>query len=402
VLGPLANEFFGRPSHSLNVAAVTGTNGKTTTTYLLESIARAAGVTPGVVGTVSRRFAGIEEPAPMNTPEAVDLHRLLRRMLDAGVRFVALEASSDGLAQDRLRATRVTSAGFTNLTQDHLNTHGSMEAYFEAKTMLFDTAYTQKAVINVGDEWGRSLYERVRSSLDVWTYGAPSADLTAVDADLGPAGTTATVQTPAGSIAIATALVGRYNLSNCMCAAGMALQCGFSLAETATGIEQLRVAPGRLESVDEGQGFLALVDYAHTPDALEQAIGACRELASNRLVVVFGCGGDRDRTKRPLMGQAATRGADVTIVTSDNPRSEDPARIIADIRPGARRGGGEFVEIADRREAITHAVAIARDGDVVLIAGKGHEQGQKFADRTIPFDDRDVVRDALRGAACRS
>ncbi len=400
VLGPLADEFFGHPSSELSVAAITGTNGKTTTTYLLESIATAAGTHPGVVGTVSRRFMGVDEPAPMNTPEAVDLHHLLRRMRDAGVTFVALEASSDGLAQGRLRSTQVTSAGFTNLTQDHLNTHGSMEAYFEAKAMLFDTAYTKQAVINVDDERGRSLYERVGSDLKVWTYGTPHSDISVTDADLGPHGSFALLQTPVGSVDIRTSLVGRYNLSNCMAAAGMALQCGFSLSDVALGIERLRTTPGRLESIDEGQGFLALVDYAHTPDALEQAIGACRELARERVIVVFGCGGDRDRAKRPLMGEAATGGSDFAIVTSDNPRSEDPDAIIADIRPGAERGGGEFVEIVDRREAIEKAVEMAEAGDVVLVAGKGHEQGQKFADHTIPFDDRDVVREALRGAAC--
>lgn len=402
VLGPLADEMYDHPSHEVAVAAVTGTNGKTTTTYLLESIAGAAGAHAGVIGTVSRRFMGMDEPAPMNTPEAIDLHRLLRRMRDGGVSFVALEASSDGLAQDRLRSTLVRSAGFTNLTQDHLNTHGSMESYFEAKAMLFDTAYTDRAVINIGDDWGRSLFERVRSAIEVWTYGTLDSDILAADADLGPKGSFALLQTPVGSVDIRTSLVGRYNLSNCMVAAGMALQCGFSLSDVAHGIERLRTAPGRLESIDEGQSFLALVDYAHTPDALEQAIRACRELASERVIVVFGCGGDRDRAKRPLMGEAATRGADLTIVTSDNPRSEDPITIIADIRPGAERGGGEFAEIVDRREAIGHAVSVAGSGDVVLVAGKGHEQGQKFADRTVPFDDREVVRELLRGVACRS
>ena len=403
VLGALASEVYGHPSSELCVAAVTGTNGKTTTTYLLESIATAAGAHAGVIGTVSRRFMGVDEPAPMNTPEAIDLQRMLRRMRDAGVTFVALEASSDGLARDRLRSTRVSSAGFTNLTQDHLNTHGSMEAYFEAKAMLFDTAYTKQAVINIGDAYGRALHESVKPNLDVWTFGAAEADIVATDADLGPRGSFALLQTPVGSVDIRTSLVGSYNLSNCMLAAGIALQCGFTLSEVAHGIERLRTAPGRLESIDEGQGFLALVDYAHTPDALEKAIRACRELARDmRVIVVFGCGGDRDRAKRPLMGEAATSAADLTIVTSDNPRSEDPGAIIADIRPGAERGGGEFVEVLDRREAIEKAITTAEPGDVVLVAGKGHEQGQKFADRTIPFDDRDVVRELLRGVGCRS
>jgi UDP-N-acetylmuramoyl-L-alanyl-D-glutamate--2,6-diaminopimelate ligase len=403
VIGPLAGAFYGDPSRDLTVAGVTGTNGKTTVTYLLESIATVGGRRPGVIGTVSRRFAGVEEPAPRNTPEAPDVQALLRRMADAGVEVVAMEATSDGLEQGRLRGTRFATAGFTNLTQDHLNTHGTMEAYFAAKALLFDLTYTDRAVINIDDPYGRQLAARIRGELDVVTYGE-GADISASDVVLDPDGSRAVLHTPWGDASISTSLVGRYNVSNCMCALGLAVQSGFSLPDAVAGIEALRIVPGRLENVDAGQPFLALVDYAHTPDALEHALRACRELAgrsSGRVLVVFGCGGDRDRAKRPLMGEAATSIADVTFITSDNPRTEDPQTIIGEIVVGAERGGGTFRTIVDRRDGIAQALADARDGDIVLVAGKGHEQGQTFGDRTIPFDDREVVREVLE-SLCRS
>lgn len=399
---PLASTFFGHPSSQLAVAAVTGTNGKTTVTYLLESIAKAAGRTPGVIGTVSRRYGGIEEKAQRSTPEAIDLQRIMRAMLEDGVDVVVIEATSDGLEQGRLRGTRVATTGFTNLTQDHLNTHGTMEAYFEAKASLFDAAYSSSAVVNIGDAYGRRLYERIKSSIDVLTYGSDDADISCQSADITAAGSHARIRTRDGAVDIRTPLVGRYNVDNCLCAYGMAVQLGFNADDIVDGIARLPRVTGRLDPVDAGQPFLALVDYAHTPDALEQALRACRELATGRLMVVFGCGGDRDRSKRPLMGQAATTLADYAIVTSDNPRSEDPMRIITDIESGASRGGGEFIVIPDRREAIAAALGRARAGDVVLVAGKGHEQGQELADRTIPFDDRQVVADLLAEVACRS
>ncbi len=403
-LGPIASAFFEHPSHEMPVAAVTGTNGKTTVTYLLESIATAAGLNPGVVGTVSRRFMGIESKAARNTPEAIDLHRLLRRMRDAGVDVVVLEATSDGLEQGRLRRTSIATAGFTNLTQDHLNTHGSMETYFEAKAGLFDRSYTSRAVINIADAHGRRLYERVRDDLDILTYAADDADISCVEVDLRATGSRARVRTPVGEIGISTPLVGRYNVDNCMCALGMALQLDIDRDDIAEGIKQLASVSGRLESINGGQPYLALVDYAHTPDALEQALRACRELTPGRVIVVFGCGGDRDRAKRPLMGEAAAHHSDLVIVTSDNPRTEDPLQIIAEIEAGL--SGHKHTTIPDRREAIAAALDQAEAGDVVLIAGKGHEQGQELADRTIPFDDRTVVRELLasaeEGATCRS
>ncbi len=403
VLGPLADAFYRHPSRDLTIAAVTGTNGKTTITYLLESIATVAGRRPGVIGTVSRRFGGVQEPAPRNTPEAPDVQALLRRMANAGVDVVAMEATSDGLEQGRLRGTRFATAGFTNLTQDHLNTHGTMDAYFAAKSSLFDREYTDHAVINVDDQCGRELAARVGDELDVVTYGE-SGRITAIDVSLGSDGSRATLRTPWGDADIETTLVGRYNVSNCMCAVGLAVQSGFTLDQAVAGIAALRNVPGRLENVDAGQPFLALVDYAHTPDALEHALLACRELATRthgRVIVVFGCGGDRDRAKRPLMGEAATLLADLSFVTSDNPRTEDPQTIVDEVVAGAERGGGAYQAVVDRREAIAEALSAARDGDIVLVAGKGHEQGQQFADRTIPFDDRTVVRELLE-SLCRS
>jgi UDP-N-acetylmuramoyl-L-alanyl-D-glutamate--2,6-diaminopimelate ligase len=389
-LGPLAAAFFGHPSREMDVAAVTGTNGKTTITYLLESIARAAGRTPGVLGTVSRRFADVVESAPRNTPEAIDLQRILRRMRDAGVDLVALEATSDGLAQGRLLATRFATAGFTNLTQDHLNTHGSMEAYFEAKASLFDRSYTDRAVVNIADPYGRRIADS--ADLEVLTYGTDGADLSVTSLELGARGSRAGVRTPTGDIVIETSLRGRYNVDNCLCAIGMCLHVGIAPEAIAEGIRAVEIVPGRLEPIDSGRGFLVLVDYAHTPDALEQALRASRELASRRLIVVFGCGGDRDRAKRPLMGRAATTIADVAIITSDNPRSEDPVAIIREIEAGAT---GDYRVVVDRREAIAAAIAEARDGDVVLVAGKGHEQGQTVGATTLPFDDREVVQESL-------
>jgi UDP-N-acetylmuramoyl-L-alanyl-D-glutamate--2,6-diaminopimelate ligase len=400
VLGPLADAFYDHPSAELVLAGVTGTNGKTTVTYLLESIAAAAGTSAGVIGTVSRRFGGHEEPAPRNTPEAPDVQQLLRRMRDAGVGFVAMEATSDGLEQGRLRGTRFAAVGFTNLTQDHLNTHGTMDAYFEAKALLFERAYGDRAVINIDDPYGRKLYVRTGSVLETVTYGT-DGDIRAADVSLGADGSRATLCTPWGNVDVATPLVGRYNVSNCMCALGLAVLSGFDLAQAVEGMRALGSVPGRLENVDAGQPFLALVDYAHTPDALENALRACRELATGRVLVVFGCGGDRDTAKRPLMGEAATRLADLTFITSDNPRSEDPSRIVGEVAAGADRGPGPYHAVVDRREAIAAALREAREGDVVLIAGKGHEQGQQFADRTIPFDDRDVVREELE-SLCRS
>jgi UDP-N-acetylmuramoyl-L-alanyl-D-glutamate--2,6-diaminopimelate ligase len=394
-MGPMSSAFFGDPSRGFPVVGVTGTNGKTTTTYLLESIFGAAGLVPGVVGTTGVRIAGRAIPFDRTTPEAPDLQRLLARMGEEGVRAAAMEVSSHGLDQRRVDGTRYACAVFTNLSQDHLDYHGTMEAYFEAKARLFTPDLSAEAVVDVDTEEGRRL--AARSTVPTLTFGvrAVDADVVATDVTIEARG----IAFRAGGLSIHSPLRGPYNVSNCLAACTAARRMGVGDDAIAEGIARLAGVPGRLEPVDAGQPFTVLVDYAHTPDSLENVLRATRELAGDgRLIVVFGCGGDRDRGKRPLMGEAATRLADRTIVTSDNPRSEDPLAIVAEIEPGAVRGGGAYTIEPDRRAAIAAAVAEASPGDVVVIAGKGHETGQQFADHTVPFDDREVSREELVAA----
>jgi UDP-N-acetylmuramoyl-L-alanyl-D-glutamate--2,6-diaminopimelate ligase len=374
-----AAEFFGRPTEELQVAGVTGTNGKTTTAFLLHSILEAAGRKPGLIGTIEFRIGGERRPAVRTTPEAIDLQRAFREMLDAGDRSCALEATSHGSALKRLDGIRFASLAFTNLTQDHLDLHGTMDAYFEAKRRLF-LQDRPPAAINVGDPWGRRLAEERQDAL---TYGF------AEDAALRPEALDG----------IDLKLKGRFNVENALAAMASARLLGIDDDAVARGLEALDGVPGRFETVDEGQPFTVVVDYAHTPDSLENVLATARELdAGGRVICVFGCGGDRDREKRPMMGRIASDLADIAIVTSDNPRSEDPRAIIDEIVAGT---DGELEIVPDRREAIARAIETAAVGDVVLIAGKGHEQGQQFRDRTVPFDDREVAREALRrlGAA---
>ncbi len=398
VLGPLGDAFYGRPSRSMPVAGVTGTNGKTTVAYLLASIASAAGATPGLLGTVEYRVGDEVLPAARTTPESLDLQRMLARMRDGGAAMVAMEVTSEGIDAGRVDGMWFACTGFTNLSQDHLNHHGTMERYFEAKARIFDPVHTTTAVINASDAYGARLIEDCRRrGLTVLTYGAPGADLVCEAVALGVDETRATLLTPSGRVEVRTSLVGHYNVDNVLCAVGLAVVLGYGTDAVAAGVDALRAVPGRLERVEAGQPFTVLVDYAHSPDALERALSASRELTSGRLIVVFGCGGDRDRAKRPLMGQAAGRIADLTIVTSDNPRSEDPLAIIDEILAGVGDAAGEHRTIPDRREAIAAALSAAGPGDLVLVAGKGHESGQTFADHTVPFDDREVVRELLGG-----
>jgi UDP-N-acetylmuramoyl-L-alanyl-D-glutamate--2,6-diaminopimelate ligase len=384
-----ADEFFERPTEQLEVAGVTGTNGKTTTAFLLYAILAAAGRRPGLLGTIESRVGGERRPAIRTTPEAIDLQRTFREMLDAGDRSAAVEATSHGSELGRLDRVRFSALVFTNLTQDHLDFHGTLERYFDAKRRLFTEA-RPPAAVNVGDEHGRRLAEELRGHNDLLTFGlVDDAELRPQELELGPRG----AHFRAGGIELETRLRGRFNVENVLGAVAAARLLGIDDDAIAYGVSELRGVPGRFEAVDEGQPFAVLVDYAHTPDSLENVLRTARDLAQNRVICVFGCGGDRDRGKRPLMGRIATDLADLAIVTSDNPRSEEPEAIIAEILEGV---GSEVEVEADRREAIARAVATAGEGDVVVIAGKGHEQGQQFADRTIPFDDREVARDALR------
>jgi len=368
-----ADEFFGRPTQELAVVGVTGTSGKTTTAFLLYAILAAAGRRPGLLGTVEARVGGERRGVVRTTPEAIDLQRTFREMLDAGDRSCAMEASSHASQLHRLDRVRFAALVFTNLSQDHLDFHGDMESYFEAKRRLFVTG-SPPAAVNVGDEYGRRLAAELPDAL---TFGF------APDAAIGPAALEG----------VELKLRGRFNVENALAALAAARLLGIDDAAIARGLESVRGVPGRFESVEEGQPFTVVVDYAHKPDALENVLRAARELARGRVICVVGAGGDRDRGKRPLMGRLASELADVAIVTSDNPRSEDPQAIIDEIVAGAV---GEVEVEPDRAAAIARAVELAREGDVVLIAGKGAEQGQQLADRTIPFDDREAAREALR------
>jgi UDP-N-acetylmuramoyl-L-alanyl-D-glutamate--2,6-diaminopimelate ligase len=371
-----ADEFFDRPTEELLLAGVTGTNGKTTTAYLLHSIFDAAGMRPGLIGTIESRVGGESRPAVRTTPESIDLQRTFREMLDAGDRSAVMEATSHGSVLGRLDRVRFKALAFTNLTQDHLDFHGTMDEYYEAKRRLFtEHEPAPAAAINVGDEWGRRLAEELRQ-LDhapLLTFGlTDEAEVREVPA---------------------SPLQGRFNQENTLAAVSLARLVGVPEAAIEQGLAEVPSVPGRFEAVDEGQPFSVIVDYAHTPDSLANVLRTARDLATGRLICVFGCGGDRDRGKRPEMGRIAAELADVPIVTSDNPRSEAPLAIIEEILAGM---SPEPEVEPDRRAAIARAVDLAREGDVVVIAGKGHEQGQEFADRKLPFDDREVAREALR------
>jgi UDP-N-acetylmuramoyl-L-alanyl-D-glutamate--2,6-diaminopimelate ligase len=392
-----ADEFFGRPTEELEVAGVTGTNGKTTTAYVLYSVLAAAGRRPGLLGTVESRIGGERRPAVRTTAEAIDLQRAFRAMLDAGDRSCAMEATSHGSELKRLLGVRFAVLVFTNLTQDHLDFHGTMERYFDAKRRLFtDAAPAPEAVVNVGDPYGRSLAEELRErGVRPVTFGlTEDADVRADELEATAAG----IRFRSDAVRVQSRLRGRFNVENLLGVVAASRVLGVENGAIAEGIEAATGVPGRFEAVDEGQPFTVLVDYAHTPDSLENVLRSARDLTTNRLVCVFGCGGDRDRSKRPVMGRVARELADVAIVTSDNPRSEDPLAIIDEIVAGA----GGFELEPDRRAAIAHAIELAEAGDVVVIAGKGHEQGQEAAGRTLPFDDREVAREALRRLGARA
>jgi UDP-N-acetylmuramoyl-L-alanyl-D-glutamate--2,6-diaminopimelate ligase len=387
-----ADVFFGEPTRELEVAGVTGTSGKTTTAYLLYSVLDAAGRSPGLLGTVESRVGGEVRPVVRTTPEAIDLQRTLREMLDAGNRSVALEASSHASVLHRLDRVRFDALVFTNLSQDHLDFHASMEDYFAAKRKLFTGAAPPPAAVNVGDGWGRQLADELAdvNRAPLITFGfAENAEIRPEGLVLDAAGARFT----AGGIEIESNLRGRFNVENALGAVAAGILLDVDEDEIAAGVRALAGVPGRFEAVDEGQSFSVVVDYSHKPDALDNVLRTARELADGRVIVVFGAGGDRDRQKRPLMGRVARDLADVVIVTSDNPRSEDPLAIIQDVLQGT----GTDVEIdPDRRSAIGRAVELAEPGDVVVIAGKGHEQGQEIAGEKIAFDDRQVAREALR------
>ncbi|HLY49281.1 MAG TPA: UDP-N-acetylmuramoyl-L-alanyl-D-glutamate--2,6-diaminopimelate ligase [Solirubrobacteraceae bacterium] len=394
-MAPAAARFYGDPTSELAVAGVTGTNGKTTTAFLIRAVLEADGRQTGLLGTVTSLIGGRERSVERTTPEAIDLQRTFREMRDGGDVACAMEVSSHALALRRADAIHFAVAIFTNLTQDHLDFHPTMEDYFQAKRRLFTDAAPAHAVINRDDPYGARLAAELASAT---TFGlSQNATYRAAEVETGLHGSRFTIVGPDGSTEMNSPLRGRFNVYNVVGAFAAVRALGVEAEVAAKALAEAELVPGRFQPVEEGQEFAVLVDYAHTPDSLQNVLEAARELTPGRLHVVFGCGGDRDPGKRPLMGQIARALADRVIVTSDNPRSEDPEAIIDEILTGS---GSDVEHLVDRREAIEQAIAAARPGDVVVIAGKGHEQGQEFeAGRRIPFDDATVAREVLRGAA---
>jgi UDP-N-acetylmuramoyl-L-alanyl-D-glutamate--2,6-diaminopimelate ligase len=403
-LALLSAAVLGEPARALELIGVTGTNGKTTTTYLIDAALRAAGHKVGLLGTVLYRIGDRMADATRTTPEASDLQGLLREMVDAGCSHAVLEVSSHSLELKRVVGCEFRVAAFTNLTRDHLDFHGDMDAYFQAKRKLFADLLAKdgRAVINADDDRARELIAASRAP--VWTYGIErDADFRAEKVRLALEGTQFLVRSPAGTHEVQSALVGRFNVQNVLAAFACSVAAGVAPEVALRGLATVTGVPGRLERVPGAAGFAVIVDYAHTDDALKNLLETVRELGPTRVITVFGCGGDRDRSKRPLMGAVASRLSDVVIVTSDNPRSEPPEAILEEIQRGMNGGRkAERHAIVDRREAIARALEMARPGDAVVIAGKGHETYQVLRDRTVPFDDRQVARDILSRLALRA
>jgi len=402
-MAPAAARLHGDPTATLRTIGITGTNGKTTSAYLVRALLEAAGEPTGLLGTVTSVVGGAEHPVARTTPEAIDLQATFAAMRSAGDTHCVMEVSSHALALGRADAIHWAAAIFTNLTQDHLDFHPTMEEYFAAKRQLFTDGRPPVAVVNIDDPYGARLAGELRAAGDhgpahparLVTIGidSPGADLRATDIESSFAGSAFR----AGGLTLRSPLPGRFNVMNVLGAVAAVRALGVDDATIAAALPEAGRVPGRFEPVDEGQGFAVLVDYAHTPDSLENVLTAARPLAANRLLCVFGCGGDRDRGKRPQMGEISARLADQTIVTSDNPRSEDPQAIVAEILAGIEGRSPHVESIVDRHAAIERAIALAAAGDVVVIAGKGHEQGQEFDQgRKLPFDDVGVAREALR------
>ena len=413
-LAHLSSAFYDHPSRELVLVGITGTNGKTTTSFLLEAILRAAGHRVGVLGTVNYRVEDETWPAPVTTPESLDLQRLLREMRDRGVSHAVVEVSSHALMQHRVDASRFAAGVFTNLSQDHLDYHQDLDEYFHAKSRLFfrilqnGAGHHGLSVLNLDDPWGQQLQRRVETPKLSYGFHQESA-IRPLSHRFWRHGLEAVLATPAGELQITSRLVGPYNLANIMAATATALGLGVSPEAVAQGLADISGVPGRLQRLGPMAGPSVFVDYAHTPDALDQVLAALNSLDFARIITVFGCGGDRDRTKRPLMGQAAARGSGLAVVTSDNPRTEDPLAIIRDVEAGlkdmscprlslaaARRGEQGYVVVPDRREAIRLAVELVGKPDAVLVAGKGHEDYQIWGEERIHFDDREEVTEALK------
>jgi UDP-N-acetylmuramoyl-L-alanyl-D-glutamate--2,6-diaminopimelate ligase len=416
-LSRMSANFYGHPAEKLKIIGITGTNGKTTTSFLCESILRHCGRPSALIGTIEYHVptavaakSGTAAPyrvlpSPHTTPEALELNQVFADALEAGATHAVMEVSSHALAQERVWGVPYEVAVFTNLTRDHLDYHKSMDSYFEAKSILFlgcGTRPPRAAVINADDEYGQSLSQSRKTLIQqVILYGIQNGDFRATNINLQQDGTRFDLLTPTGSIRIETALIGGINIYNILAAAAATFACGCSLQQIADAIRQFRQVPGRFEKVDCGQPFTVVVDYAHTDDALRNLTAIARDFAQRglglgRVITVFGCGGDRDRTKRPLMAEAAGKGSDFVVLTSDNPRSEEPLQIIDDARPGLSQTKARYEVEPDRKKAIRLALIEAMPGDVVLIAGKGHEKVQITREGTFPFDDVQVAREALQ------
>ncbi len=395
-LAGIANEFYGRPSERLRCVGVTGTNGKTTISYLIDNIVSAAGHKAAVIGTINYRIGQRVIPATNTTPGAADLYYFMGEMVKNSSEYLVMEVSSHALDQRRVEGINFKAAVFTNLTGDHLDYHKTLEDYFSAKAKLFEAlASTSYGIINTDDEWGKKLLSRSKGQ--VMTYAVKcKADFSASDINLSLDGTRFIITAPDQKFRISSRLIGLHNVYNITASVATGVALGFSPQAIKTGVERVRAVPGRLEPIDCGQLFKVFVDYAHTDDALYNVLSALRQLISGRIIVVFGCGGDRDKTKRPRMGRVASELADLVIVTSDNPRSEDPGTIADQIVSGIQNKN--YAVILDRAKAIKEALAKAKEGDCVLIAGKGHEPYQVLKDTTIAFDDREVARKILCSA----
>ena len=399
-LADLSANFYGHPAWKLKLAAVTGTNGKTTTTFLIKHICEKAGLRCGLVGTVRYEIGERILPAIRTTPESLDLQELLAQIVNAGCRAAAMEVSSHALAQDRTRGLEWNVAVFTNLTQDHLDFHGTMESYFDSKAKLFARLGSQEkkrkpvAIVNIDDRYGEQLLKKIDRRVAVVTYGrSVRADFRVSNYRVEFSGTSYQLDAHGKSYLVRVPLIGGFNVANSVAALAAANALGISLRDAVLSLGKSPQVPGRLELVPAKRQFQVFVDYAHTPDALGNVLKTLRELEPHRLIVVFGCGGNRDREKRPLMGEIVDRHADYAIVTSDNPRKEDPDAIIVEIEKGFR--SSRYEKMVDRTQAIDRAITLAQPRDIVLIAGKGHENYQEFADHTVPFDDIQVARRAI-------
>lgn len=409
-LSKVSSEYFARPSEQIKLIGITGTNGKTTITYLLESIFKEAGFAPGVIGTIGYRYGGEFKKAAHTTPESYDLQKLFRDMLSSGIGVCIMEVSSHALTQYRVDACHFDCAVFTNLTPEHLDYHDGMEDYFKAKALLFErilegsTKGGKCSIVNIDDSYGVRLKEK--SHGECVTYGfSDGADVWGHDFSFDSKGMSLKVKTSCGIMEVSSALCGKFNAQNILASIACAFASGIDFKAIVRGVEAVRFVPGRFQVVPNDRGVVSIVDYAHTPDALERVLTHAHEIAEKndgRLITVFGCGGDRDRSKRPLMGNVASLKSDVVIVTSDNPRTEKPGDIIDEIMPGVLSAASDFdgergFEVfEDRARAIERAVSIARSGDVVLVAGKGHEDYQILGTKKIHFDDRDVLEKAFR------